>query len=301
MCFQDLDVGAKNVKLYVNKSLVFDGQLDKGGGEAPANQSIPVGLKNEQIEGVENGSNAPSEEGRGAQRMTGTAGDEELGATGSQPAGVAGDVAVSSPGTLFGERMNSPGCIKDSLSKLEDDVSSPAALASVGGERAPAPRPPVECPPLGQELSQTLQLENLPGRKVSAPGKTPAWLQPSCTGKGRRQGGGKPKPLWLCPEKPPHGTDGLVPEDEDVFREGPAEAEDEGPRREPGRASSRNAISEDRAPRVTPNVCRDDFDIFEQPSNRERPASGRRARKDALSSGHGDGQPAGRGKLGGAV
>ncbi|XP_070269528.1 katanin-interacting protein isoform X4 [Myotis yumanensis] len=292
----DLDVGAKNVKLYVNKSLIFDGQLDKGGGEAPANQSIPVGLKNEQIEGAENGSNAPSEEGRGAQRMAGTAGDEELSATCSQPARVPGDVAVSSPGTLFGERMNSPGCIKDSLSKLEDDVSSSAAPTSVGGERAPAPRPPVECPPLGQELSQTLQLENLPGRKVSAPGKTPAWLQPSCTGKGRRQGGGKPKPLWLCPEKPPDGTDGLVLEDEDVFREGPAEAGDEGPRREPGRASSRNAISEDRAPRVTPNVCRDDFDIFEQPSNRERPASGRRARKDALSSSHGDGQPAGRGE-----
>nr|KAF6272068.1 hypothetical protein mMyoMyo1_007271 [Myotis myotis] len=290
----DLDVGAKNVKLYVNKSLIFDGQLDKGGGEAPANQSIPVGLRNEQIEGVESSSNAPSEEGRGAQRMAGAAGDEELSVTGSQPAGVAGDVAVTSPGTLFGERMNSPGCIKDRLSKLEDDVSSSAAPTSMGGERAPVPRPPVECPPLGQELSQTLQLENLPGRKVSAPGKTPAWLQPSCTGKGRRQGGGKPKPLWLCPEKPPDGTDGLVPEDEDVFSEGPAEAGDEGPRREPGRASSRNAISEDRAPRVTPNVCRDDFDIFEQPSNRERPASGRRARKDALSSSHGDGQPASR-------
>lgn len=288
------------MNLYVNKSLIFEGQLDKGGEEAPASQSIPVGLRNEQIEGVESGSNAPSEEGRGAQRMAGTAGDEELSAPGSQPAGVVGDVAVSSPGTLLGERMHSPGCIKDSLSKVEDDVSSSAAPTSVGGARAPAPGPPVECPPLGQELSQTLQLENLPGRKVSAPGKTPAWLQPSCTGKGRRQGGGKPKPLWLCPEKPPDGMDGPVPqEDEDVFREGPAEARDDGPRREPGRASSQNAISEDRAPRVTPNVYRDDFDIFEQPSNRERPASGRRARKDALSSGHSDGQPASRGKLGG--
>lgn len=286
------------MKLYVNKSLIFDGQLDKGSEEAPAAQSIPVGLKNEQIEGGENGTNAPSEEGRGAQRMAGAIGDEELSATCSQPGGVAGDVAVSSPGTLFGERMNSPGCIKESLSKLEDDFSSSAAPASVGDERAPAPRPPVECPPLDQERSQTLQLENLPGRKVSEPpGKTPAWLQPSDAGKSRRQGGRKPKPPWLCPEKPPEGTDGLVPEDEDVFREGPAEAGDEGPRREPGRASSRNAISEDRARRVTPNVCKDDFDIFEQPSNRERPASGRRGRKDALSSSHGDGQPASRGKI----
>ncbi|XP_054570524.1 katanin-interacting protein [Eptesicus fuscus] len=292
----DLDIGVKNVKLYVNKSLIFDGQLDKGGGEAPADQSIPVSLKNEQIEGVENSINAPLEEGRGAQRMVGTARDKELSATCSQPDGEAGDVAVSSPGTLFGERINSPGCIKDSLSKLEDDFSSSAATVSMGGERAPAPGPPVECPPLDQELSLTLQLENLPGRKVSEPpGKTPAWLQPSPEGKGRRQGGKKPKPLWLRPEKPPEGTDGLVPEDEDIFREGPAEAGDEGPRREPGRASSRNAISEDRAPRVTPNVCRDDFDIFEKPSNRERPASGRRGRKDALGSSHGDGQPASRG------
>ncbi|XP_045428482.1 katanin-interacting protein isoform X3 [Pipistrellus kuhlii] len=297
----DLDVGARNVKLYVNKSLIFDGQLDKGDGEAPANQSIPVSLKNEQIEGVENSINAPSEEGRGAQGVAGTARDKELSATCSQPDGGAGDVAVSSPGPLFGERMNSPGCIKDSLSKLEDHFSSSAAPVSVGGERAPAPGPPGECPPLDQDLSLTPQPESLPGRKVSEPpGKTPAWLQPSPAGKGRGQGGGKPKPLWLRPEKPPEGTGGLVPEEEDIFREGPAEARDDGPRREPGRASSRNAASEDRAPRVTPSVCRDDLDIFEQPSNKERPASGRRGRKDALGSSHRDGQPApaGRGDAG---
>ncbi|XP_016071721.1 PREDICTED: uncharacterized protein KIAA0556 homolog [Miniopterus natalensis] len=291
----DLDVGAKNVKLYVNKNLIFDGQLDKGGGEAPAAQSILVSLKGEQAEGTENETDAHSEDSGGARAMADTDGGTELSIVCLQPAGAVVDVAVSSPGTLFGERMNSPDCMRDSLPKLEADCSVLAAPAAVGCEpSAPAPGPPAECPLPDLELSPTQQLENLAGRKASEPpGKTPAWLQPSCTGKGRKQGGRKPKPPWLSPEKPLDWKDGLLPED--GIGEGPAEAGDEGPRREQGRAGSWNAFSGERAQRVTPRVCRDDFDIFDQPSNRERPASGRRGpKKDALSSGHGDGWPAGR-------
>lgn len=49
----DLDIGAKNVKLYVNKSLIFDGVLDKGGGEAPFDCTIPVDLQSEKNENQE--------------------------------------------------------------------------------------------------------------------------------------------------------------------------------------------------------------------------------------------------------
>lgn len=288
------------MKLYVNKRLIFDGTLDKGGGEGPADLSVLVGQKNKKEERMERTVGAPSGEGGDACKMAGTDGAH------SQPAGAAVDVKVSSQGKLFGEKMNPPNCTKDNSSKLNEDTSllaAPAPMpASMGGVPRPPPlRPAAECPALDPEPSLIQQLENLTGRKVSEPpAKTPSWLQPSAAGKGRKQGGRKPKPLWLSPEKPLDREGGLPSDDVIGARgEGPREAEigDKGPRREQGRASSWNVIAGERAQKVTPNVC-DDFDIFNQPSNRERPASGRRGpRKDALSSGHSDGQPTSRGKL----
>nr|XP_030727438.1 protein KIAA0556 homolog isoform X4 [Globicephala melas] len=286
----DLDIGAKNVKLYVNKKLIFDGNLDKGGDEAP--QSILVGLQNERME---NSVAAHSEESKGARKRNSTDGDKQLGASYSQPAGAAEDVKASSQGHLFGGRTNSPDCMKDNLSKLEEECSFLAAPSSPGGMPSVPPHSsPAECPPpLDQELSLIQQLENLMGRKVSEPpGKTPSWLQSSPAGKGRKQGGLKSKPLWLSPEKPLDWR-GRLPS-EDIIREGPGETEagDKGPRREQGRTSSWNVIASERAQRATPRVCGDDFDTFDQPSHREHPASGRRGlRKDALSNSHSDGQP----------
>nr|XP_023471850.1 protein KIAA0556 homolog isoform X4 [Equus caballus] len=288
----DLDIGAKNMKLYVNKNLVFDGKLDKGGGEGPADQSILVGLKNEKNERIEKTVDAQSEESKEAHKMAGRDEDKELSVGHSLPAGAVVDAKVSSQGTLLGERMNSPDCMNNSLSKSKEHFSLLAAPASMGGvPGAPPLSPPEECPPLDQELLLIQQLENLRGRKVSEPpGKTPPWLHPSPTGRGR-----KPKPLWLSPEKPLDWRGRLS--SDDFIGEGPGEMEagDKGPRREPRRASSWNVIADTRAQRVTRKVCDDDFDIFSQPSNRERPASGRRGlRKGALSSSPGDGLPASR-------
>ena len=284
------------MKLYVNKKLIFDGKLDKGGGEAP--QSILVGLQDERMEKSDA---ALSEESGGVRKTPGTEGHEELHASYSQPAGAGEDVKVSSQGNLFVGRMNSPKGVKDSLSQLEEELSILAAPSSTGGEPSGPPHcSPVECPPPpDQELSLLQQLENLTGRKVSEPpGKTPSWLQPSPMGKGRKPGGPKLKPLWLSPEKPLDWREEL-PSD-DVIGKGPAgsEARDKGPRREQGRVNSWNVIAAERAQRTTPTVHGDDFDIFNQPPNREQPASGRRGlRKDALSLSHGDGQPASRGKF----
>ncbi|XP_012587473.1 PREDICTED: uncharacterized protein KIAA0556 homolog isoform X2 [Condylura cristata] len=282
----DLDIGAKNVKLYVNENLIFDGKLDKGGGEAPAAQSILLGLRNED-ERMASSAHTHSEQSRDARRGPGTGGDREPGLSCPPPAAAALDVA-SSQGQFSGQRMNSPDCEDDSLSKLEGELGVAAAPASEGGlSPAPAPSPPAECP----VPALIPQLENPTGRKVSeAPGKTPSWLQPSPVGRGR-----KPKPLWLSPEKPLDWK-GRLPS-ADIVAEGSGETEaevgDRGPRREQGQASSWNAGAGERAQRAAPKVCSDDLDIFDRPPNREHPASGRRGpRKDALSSCHGASQPA---------
>ncbi|XP_045705036.1 katanin-interacting protein isoform X3 [Phyllostomus hastatus] len=279
----DLDIGAKNVKLYVNRNLIFDGQLDRGGGEAPADQSILVSPENERTERMESHPSARSEESTGARRRAGTGGDQEPGAVHLEPAGAAVGAGVAPPGNAPGERVNSPDHREDSVSALEDDSGVSAAPALIGGVPSAPHSQPLDCPPLGQGLSLIQQLENLTGRKVSEPpGKTPSWLQPSPTGKAR-----KPKPLWLSPEKPLDWKDRLLPEE--LLSGGSGEAGDKGLRREHGRASGRNVISGERAQRVAPKVCSDDFDIFDQLSNRGRPASGRRGlKKDALGSGRGD-------------
>ncbi|XP_066239210.1 katanin-interacting protein isoform X3 [Saccopteryx leptura] len=289
----DLDVGAKDVKVYVNKSLIFDGQLDRGDGEAPADRSIPAGLEDEKAERMENSWSACAEEG--ARRVAGTDAERGLSLLHSRPAGAAGDVKPSLPGNVSGERMNSPDRMKDGLSTLEDGFSPLAAPGSMGGEpSAPAPEPPGKRPPLDQELSLTLQLGSLPSRKVSEPpGKTPAWLQPSPAGKGGKQGGKKPKPLWLSPEKPLDWKDRLL--SEDILGAGPGEAWGRGARCEQGRASSRNVVSGERAQRANPDFRSEDLDIFNQPSDRECPAGGRRGPKtDACGSGHSGDRPAGR-------
>ncbi|XP_047570336.1 katanin-interacting protein isoform X1 [Lutra lutra] len=293
----DLDIGAKNVKLYVNKNLIFDGTLDKGGGEAPADQSFPVGVKEEQDESRERALGAPLGESGEARKMAGT--DGEL----SPPAGAVADVKLPSQGTLLGGKMNPPNGAKNSLSKLDEGASCSVAPASTGGAPgAPPLCPPVECPPLDPELSLAQQLENLMGRKVSEPPvKTPSWLQPSATGKGGKQGGRKSKPLWLSPEKPLDweggiGSDTTTNPVGEAPGEAPREAKvrEKGPRREPGRPNSWNVLTGERAQKVTPKVC-DDFDIFNQPASREHPASGRRGpKKDTLVSNHSDGPPTGR-------
>lgn len=273
------------MKVYVNRNLIFDGQLDRGGGEAPADQSMLVGPGNEETEGAGSHTHAWWEESRGGHRTAGTGGDQEPGAARSEPAGAAVGAGAVPPGHSLGEGVNSPDHMEDSLSTLEGGFGVSAAPALTGGVPSAPPSQPLDHPPLGQGLSLIQQLENLTGRKVSEPpGKTPSWLQPSPTGKGR-----KPKPLWLSPEKPQDWKDRL--RSEDLCSEGSGEAGDRGLRREHGRASGRNVISGERAQRVAAKVCSDDLDIFDQPSHRGRPASGRRGlKKDALGSGHGDGR-----------
>ncbi|XP_062036040.1 katanin-interacting protein-like [Lepus europaeus] len=275
----DLDIGAKDVRLYVNESLIFAGELDRGDGEAPADpRSILVELKSERAEDTV------------APRVAGAAGAGDLSGTCSQPAEAAMvGATASSQGHLFSQRTDSADGWKDVLPTTGEDSESLAAPAGTSdAPRASSPSPPGKCPPLDAEPWGIQQLENLTGRKTPVPpGKTPPWLQPSPSGQGRRQGGRKPKPPWLSPDKPlPAHSEGP----------GETEAEERGLQPEPGRVTSWSVLAGERPPRGPPKGCGDDLDIFAQPPIRERPASGRRSvRKEALGSGHGDEQPASRG------
>ncbi|XP_076408101.1 katanin-interacting protein isoform X1 [Peromyscus maniculatus bairdii] len=290
----DLDIGAKNVKLYVNKSLIFDGVLDKGGGQAPFDCTIPVDLQSEKNESPEKALSAGWEESKGALRMAGINGVQELGHSCSQPAEALVDMTVSSQGDFLGERVNSTHCPKDSLSKLQEDVRVLAAPASMGdGPSVPSSSSLGKYPPLEEEPSLLQQLENLKSKRIPEPaGKTPHWLQPSLAEVGKKQAGRKPKPPWLSPEKDLEQKSRLPLDDVIGDDLGEVEAREKGPRREQGRTNSWSVITEERPQRVSSKACGNDLDIFSQPPTRDRPASGRRALKKDASGSHGDDQPA---------
>uniref|UniRef100_G1RLK3 Katanin interacting protein n=1 Tax=Nomascus leucogenys TaxID=61853 RepID=G1RLK3_NOMLE len=150
----DLDIGAKNVKLYVNRNLIFSGKLDKGDREAPADHSILVDQKNEKSEQQEDAMNAHLEESKGTHEMAGASGDKELGLGCSQPAETLVDAKLSSQGNVSGKRRILLICRKDSLSQLEEYLRLPAAPTSMGDmPSAPATSPPVRCPPVHEEPS----------------------------------------------------------------------------------------------------------------------------------------------------
>lgn len=293
LCIQDLDIGAKNVKLYVNKSLLFDGVLEKGGGEAPFDCTIPVDLQSEKNENPEKALRTDWKESKGALKMAATGKDKELGLSCLQPAESL-DMSVSSQGDFLGEKVNATYCPKKSLSKLQEDVRLLATPASMGdGPSVPSSSSPGKCLPLEEELSFIQQLENLRSRKIPEPtGKTPHWLQPSLTGMGKKQTVRKPKPLWLSPEKDLEQKSRLPSYDVIGDASGEVEAREKGPRREQGRSSSWNVITEERPPKASSKACGSDLDIFSQPPSRDRPASGRRALKKDASSSHGDDRPA---------
>ncbi|XP_060028722.1 katanin-interacting protein isoform X2 [Erinaceus europaeus] len=245
----DLDAGAQHVRLYVNKSLVFDGRLARGG----AGQSIPLA--------------PPVERPQSSQEDIGDtpgAGDTDEDRADAQPRGAAW-------------RENS----QDGRWRMEEEEEEEECSWPVGpASRGTAPGAPVPSPPPDAELSLSQQLQGLLGSKAPGPpGRTaPSWLQPSPQEQGPKQPGGRPKPPWLSPERHPDWT-GRRPWASDAG-EGPrgGEAGEKGPGSQDAPAARERAQD-----------CGDDFDIFPRPAQRGRPASGRRGpKKDTTSSCQGD-------------
>ncbi|XP_044538576.1 katanin-interacting protein-like [Gracilinanus agilis] len=289
--YNDLDIGAKKVKLYVNENLVFDGELEKGSGELVADCSTTIDLKND---GQENTATPNTEESKDTCRTTGADGGKEFGFNYSQPDGTSSHLKASLDGNIFDIKMHSTNCTKDNLSKLEEDLKVLSAPVSMVDEPSNPPESSVVKYPSDDELTITEQLEKFTNRKISQPlSKTPPWLLSFSKMKDKPEGK-KQKPPWLSPEEPLELKSKL--QSDGITKEflGENEENDNCLRREQGRASSRPAIGSDRPQGRTEKGDIDDLDIFDLLSNKdrygpERPISGRRSsRKDAFSSNHGD-------------
>ncbi|XP_074867041.1 katanin-interacting protein isoform X2 [Carettochelys insculpta] len=286
-----LDIGAKNVKLYIDENHVFSGQLEKGCGDLTADFSTTIDLKdNRQEIAAHSTQERPNSNG-----VNSTANKEDSYLKYPEPDWASVPWKSSLEENLSEEMTNSINFGKEKLTRLEEDLKLLSAPVSVTTLRNDVSESAVmECVQSDDELTMSEQMEKLTGRKLSeSTGITPSWLQsPSrVTQKYHKQ-----KPSWLDTD---HHLDVSVQEQsDDSMSDFPGLIDEtiKCHRSERGRANSRNG-NEDEKTQIVTSKGNIDLDILDQLPNKYRstpggPASGRRsgrgARKEGLCTSHGD-------------
>ncbi|EMP39529.1 hypothetical protein UY3_03232, partial [Chelonia mydas] len=288
----DLDIGAKNVKLYIDENLVFSGQLEKGCGDLTTDFSTTINLKDNRQEIA-----AHSTQGRKQSNGANSTGNkEDLYLKYPQPDWASLHWKSSLEENLPEEMMNSINFRKEKLTRLEEDLkvlSAPVSTKALKNDVSESAV--VEYIQSDDELTMSEQMEKLTGKKLSeSTGVTPSWLQSSSqvTEKYHKQ-----KPSWLDTK---HPLDLRVQEQSDGTMRGCPGLTDETIKchgSEMGRSNSRNADGDEKTQMVTSKGCTINLDILDQLPNKycctpECPASGRRSsrgvRKEGLCTSHGD-------------
>ncbi|NXN15435.1 K0556 protein, partial [Indicator maculatus] len=276
----DLDVGAKKVKLYMDKNLVFDGELERASGDLLADHSTTIDLRDHKQDTSTCFSNERKE--LNAPAVTEKETDPHVKHLHSNSASLSWK---SLPAENLEHQMNSNSSTKKRLAELEDDLK--VSLSQVGRKDA---KENTTVQAVGEhvqsddELSLSKQMEKLTGRKLSdSAGATPSWLQSSSQiTESNQVTSSKQKPPWLATE-PCAGfrfqtqSDGSTKNLKDLANE-----DVKLQRNELGRSSSRNANGDERSQMLTRKDADVGLDISEQLSNKnccssQYPTSGRRS------------------------
>uniref|UniRef100_A0A8D0HPI4 Katanin interacting protein n=1 Tax=Sphenodon punctatus TaxID=8508 RepID=A0A8D0HPI4_SPHPU len=271
----DLDVGAKNVKVYVDQTLVFDGELEKGCGNLNTDYSTTVYFKNKEQENF-----AYSTKGDDS-AWTPLNINKEPYLKYLEPKRISINYNSSLEENLP-EEINSI-----SLTKLEDlKVLSPASLGDLKNTTTSGVMEHIQS---DDEFTMSEQMEKLTEKKMSeCTSLTPSWLQSSFHVKEKSQVISiKQKPSWTNHAIDQRHTDstkdclGLTDEDACCHQN------------ESGKFNSRNANTDDTLQTVANKDCTADLDILDLLSHKyyctpEHPTHGRShhrsLRKEALSN-----------------
>ncbi|XP_036388651.1 katanin-interacting protein isoform X1 [Megalops cyprinoides] len=182
----DLDIGARHVRLYLNSTLVFEGELEKGCGNQVFDYSTTIDL---QALGQECVSSSPVSSGHSLGGAEDPSSDHE-----SRESSCAQPGALAQP---------------EEMSKTQPDPQEDASPSA-----PPVSSSPAERVSLDEELPLKQQLERVTGRAVTAQplSKTPPWLQPLSRGGQDGTDGGKERPPWLSSDQPPEPKLSALPE-----------------------------------------------------------------------------------------
>ncbi|NXA41573.1 K0556 protein, partial [Eudromia elegans] len=277
----DLDIGAKQVKLYVDENLVFDGELERGSGDLITDCSTTIDLTHH---GQSVTTHSPNER---KEESTAEVADskEDLCLRYLQPNSTSLYRNSLAEENHLEDKMNSVSFMKENLTELEDDLQVLPSHLCTKDTKEDEVAKFTEPVPSDEELTLSEELEKLTGRKPSESASVlPSWLQSPPQVTQNTQGiFTKEKPSWLATEHclglrfqtTPDGImkniSGLTKEDVKCQRS------------ELGRPGSRSAKKDERLEML---MRKDDggLDILEQLSNKhgcnlEYPMSGRRSVK----------------------
>ncbi|XP_025963491.2 katanin-interacting protein isoform X2 [Dromaius novaehollandiae] len=290
--FSDLDVGAKKVKLYVDESLVFDGELERGSGDLIADCSTTIDLAHHRQSVTAHSSNERKEVSTAAV----TDNKEDLYLKYLQPNNSLLYWKPLPEENHLEGKMNSISFMKENLTELEDDLKVLPSHVCMKDTKDDATVSTVtDHIPSDEELTLSDEIEKLTGRKLSeSTGALPSWLQSPSQVTETNQGiSSKQKPSWLATEhclglRFQTQSDGIMKNFSDLTNE-----DVKGQRNELGRSGSKNANRDERSPVLTRKDGSGGLVILEQLSNKhccnlEYPVSGRRSvrygRKEGLST-----------------
>ncbi|KAJ8364242.1 hypothetical protein SKAU_G00130730 [Synaphobranchus kaupii] len=181
----DLDIGARHVRLYLNSTLVFEGELDRGCGNQVFDYSITIDLQALAQEPV---SPSPASSGHSLGKGEDFLLDHDSGSQESS----------GSSHTQQSEHMS-----EGPSHPHEDPSPPPATPPPLAGRTSPDGEPPLD-----------KRLERVTGRAVTSQplSKTPPWLQPLSGGGLDTVEGTKEKPIWLSSDQPPDPKPSAMPE-----------------------------------------------------------------------------------------
>lgn len=196
--FQDLDIGAQHIKLYLNSTLVYEGELEKGCGNQDFDYSTTIDLKNLQV----------SE------------------SVFSSPVSSGYNLGGVSP--LRHNSRNGRECSTGSTHSLNPQLSDTADQAMMDmQERSHTLLPPIAPTPMGasaltrrsstqknssdnpaseeplslrQQVEQPALMEHTVTTQPSSSRVAPQWLQPLNRGPPEGCEASREKPLWLVPQ-----------------------------------------------------------------------------------------------------
>uniref|UniRef100_A0A4W3IEB6 KATNIP domain-containing protein n=1 Tax=Callorhinchus milii TaxID=7868 RepID=A0A4W3IEB6_CALMI len=182
----ELNVGAKDVRIYVDSNLMFEGELEKGCGNQVFDYSTSVDLRPCIEEAPLDDSSWKS--------MEGESGSKRDSYIVPQQWGDSADCSRSNLEHNRSERSSSAGSLKDIISTSEEHLKTlPTAVTSEEKDEFQS----------DEELAMKEQLEKLTGRKItdtSLTSKVPPWLQ--SPEKEKQERSKWKKPLWLSDEAP---------------------------------------------------------------------------------------------------
>ncbi|KAI1896263.1 hypothetical protein AGOR_G00093000 [Albula goreensis] len=180
----DLDIGARHVRLYLNSTLVFEGELEKGCGNQVFDYSTTIDLKALAQECV-----SPSPVSSG----------HSLGA-GEDPSSDHDSGSQESSGSSHTQTEE----MSEGRTELQEDSPlTPGTSPSPIGRTSP-----------DQELPLKEQLDRVTGRAVTSQplSKTPPWLQPTSRGGQDTADVEKERPSWLSSDQHPELKPSALPE-----------------------------------------------------------------------------------------